>query len=61
MTMIIMEVKVMATTTLTIMTFWAQSCLVLFGPPPLIFLHLQYLPNTSSEGVAAFVKGYNLG
>ena len=55
-----MEVKVMETTTLTIMTFWVQSSLVLFGPP-LIFLHLQYLRNTSSEGVAAFVKGYNLG
>ena len=57
--MIIIEVKVMATSTLTTMTFWAQSCLVLCGPPS-YFLHLQYLPNTSSEGVAAFVKGYNL-
>ena len=57
--MIIMEVKVMATTTLKIMTFRVQSSVALFGPP-LIFLHLQYLPNTSSEGVAAFVKGYNL-
>ena len=39
---------------------------MIWGPPPPIFVHSKMAKNdefffrTSSEGVAAFVKGYNL-
>ena len=40
--------------------FSAGSAIPGFGAPPEIFVQLEHHRYTSSEGVATFVKGYNL-